>query len=105
MVEAARSFIGERDFLAFCAASTTVGTTVRKCTVSRFFEEQEELIYEITANGFLHHMVRNIVGTLLEVGRGKLEPGDIEALFQSKDRRLAGPTAPACGLHLVRVEY
>ena len=105
MAEAAASFTGRRDFLAFCAASTTVKTTVRECTISRLFEEEPELVYEISANGFLHHMVRNIVGTLLEVGRGKLEPQDIESLFQSKDRRLAGPTAPACGLHLVRVEY
>jgi tRNA pseudouridine38-40 synthase len=105
MAEAASYFTGRRDFLAFCAASTSVKTTVRECTVSRFYEKAPELVYEISANGFLHHMVRNIVGTLLEVGRGKLSPKDIEPLFQSKDRRLSGPTAPACGLHLIRVEY
>ncbi len=105
MAEAAAYFTGRRDFLAFCAVSTSVKTTVRECTVSRIYEKAPELVYEVSANGFLHHMVRNIVGTLLEVGRGKLAPQDIEPLFQSKDRRLSGPTAPACGLHLIRVDY
>jgi len=63
------------------------------------------LIYEVTASGFLHHMVRNIVGTLVEVGRGKLEPSAIPKILKARDRTLAGPTAPAQGLCLVRVEY
>ena len=63
------------------------------------------LIYEVRGNGFLHHMVRNIVGTLLEVGRGKLAPQDMIRILAGRDRALAGPTAPAQGLCLMRVEY
>jgi tRNA pseudouridine38-40 synthase len=63
------------------------------------------LIYEVSGNGFLHHMVRNIVGTVIEVGRGKLEPSGVFRILKSRDRTLAGPTAPAQGLCLVRVEY
>jgi tRNA pseudouridine38-40 synthase len=63
------------------------------------------LIYEISANGFLYHMVRNIVGTLMEVGRGKLEPSGVIRILKARDRTLAGPTAPSQGLCLVRVEY
>lgn len=105
MCQAAARFTGRRDFLAFCASSTEVQTTERECTESRFFEDSGELIYEIAANGFLHHMVRNIVGTLLEVGRGKIAPDEIDNLFEGRDRRRAGPTAPALGLHLIRVDY
>jgi tRNA pseudouridine38-40 synthase len=63
------------------------------------------LIYEVSGNGFLHHMVRNIVGTLVEVGRGKLEPSDTLRILKARDRTQAGPTAPAQGLCLMRVEY
>jgi tRNA pseudouridine38-40 synthase len=105
MQRACKNFVGRRDFAAFCAAASEVKTTERECTMSRLSEEGNELVYEIAANGFLHHMVRNIVGTLLEVGRGKLVPDDIENLTESRDRRLSGPTAPARGLHLMRVEY
>ncbi len=63
------------------------------------------LLYEVTGKGFLHHMVRNMVGTLVEIGRGKLDPGDIVPILHARDRTLAGPTAPAQGLCLVRVEY
>jgi tRNA pseudouridine38-40 synthase len=103
--EGARRIPGERDFAAFRASSCTARTTVRRCTRSRFFDEGEELVYEIEASGFLHHMVRNIVGTLLEVGRGTREASSIEALFASRQRPEAGPTAPAKGLHLVKVVY
>jgi tRNA pseudouridine38-40 synthase len=63
------------------------------------------LVYEISGNGFLHHMVRNVVGTLVEVGRGKLAPQDVTRILAARDRTLAGPTAPAQGLCLVKVEY
>src|SRR2546422_8123345 len=63
------------------------------------------LIYEVRGSGFLHHMVRNIVGTLLEVGRGKLAPRDLLRILEARDRTQAGPTAPAQGLCLVKVEY
>jgi tRNA pseudouridine38-40 synthase len=63
------------------------------------------LIYAVSGNGFLHHMVRNMVGTLMEVGRGKLEPSGILRILNARDRSMAGPTAPAQGLCLVQVEY
>jgi len=63
------------------------------------------LIYEVRGSGFLHHMVRNIVGTLLEVGRGKLTPEDVVRILEARDRSLAGPTAPPQGLCLMQVEY
>jgi len=105
MAEAAALFRGTRDFAALRASSCEARTTVREVSVSRFLEEGSELIYEVAANGFLHHMVRNMVGTLLEVGRGRLALTQIEALLAQRDRRLGGPTAPARGLHLMRVEY
>lgn len=105
MAEAAKLFLGKRDFAAFRASSCQARTTVRELTVSHFLEEGSELIYEVAANGFLHHMVRNMVGTLLQVGRGRLEPSAIGALLEQRDRRGAGPTAPARGLHLMKVEY
>ena len=80
---------------------------VRKIFRSRILRRTRQLmlLYEITGNGFLHHMVRNIVGTLVEVGRGKLVPADVMRILNARDRTLAGPTAPAQGLCLVRVEY
>ena len=63
------------------------------------------LVYEVTGNGFLHHMVRNMVGTLIEVGRGKLAPRDVPRILAARDRTQAGPTAPAQGLCLVKVHY
>jgi len=105
MARAAERFVGRRDFAAFTASSSSAKTTVREVTVSRLFEQGEEIAFEVSAEGFLQYMVRNMVGTLLEVGRERLVPEDIDALFDSRDRRLSGPTAPACGLHLVRVEY
>jgi tRNA pseudouridine38-40 synthase len=63
------------------------------------------LVYTVRGNGFLHHMVRNLVGTFLEVGRGRWKPEDVPAILAARDRRQAGPTAPASGLVLVQVEY
>jgi tRNA pseudouridine38-40 synthase len=80
---------------------------VRRIFTSRILRRLRAsmLIYEVSGYGFLHHMVRNMVGTLMEVGRGKLEPGDIIRILGACDRTLAGPTAPSQGLCLVRVEY
>jgi len=103
--EGASIILGERDFAAFRASSCRARSTVRSCTRSTFLDEGEELVFEIEATGFLHHMVRNIVGTLLEVGRGKREPSSLESVFASRQRSEAGPTAPAKGLHLVKVTY
>ena len=82
-------------------------TMVRRIFISRILlrPRTSMLIYEVSGNGFLHHMVRNMVGTLMEVGRGKLEPSGIIRILDARDRTMAGPTAPAQGLCLVRVEY
>jgi tRNA pseudouridine38-40 synthase len=103
--DGAALFLGERDFAAFRASSCAARTTIRSCTQSRFLDEGEELVYEIEASGFLHHMVRNLVGTLLEVGRGKRDGASIASVFASRRREEAGPTAPAKGLHLMKVTY
>jgi tRNA pseudouridine38-40 synthase len=82
-------------------------SVVRRLFASRLLRRPRTamLIYEVTGNGFLHHMVRNIVGTLVEVGRGKFHPKDITRILDARDRTMAGPTAPAQGLCLTRVEY
>jgi tRNA pseudouridine38-40 synthase len=80
---------------------------VRRIFTSRILRRLRTsiLIYEVSGNGFLHHIVRNMVGTLMEVGRGKLEPRGIIQILKARDRTMAGPTAPGQGLCLVRVEY
>ncbi len=83
------------------------GQMLRKIFSSRILWRPHPriLIYEVCGSGFLHHMVRNLAGTLMEVGKGKLGPQDIVRILEARDRTLAGPTAPAQGLCLVRVEY
>jgi len=103
--EAARSFLGEHDFRGFRASSCGAKTTTRRIFVSKWAEDGEEMVFEVEATGFLQHMIRNMVGTLLEVGRGKRPTAAIAEVLDSRDRTEAGPTAPAQGLHLVRVEY
>jgi tRNA pseudouridine38-40 synthase len=89
------------------AAHKLETTMVRRIFTSRILRRPRTsmLIYEVSGNGFLHHMVRNMVGTLMEVGRRKLEPGDILRILNARDRTMAGPAAPGQGLCLVRVEY
>jgi tRNA pseudouridine38-40 synthase len=120
MAQAAKLLEGEHDFTSFAAADAPVEQArspvlrdkaetplVRSIFTSRILRRPRThmLIYEVTGSGFLHHMVRNIVGTLVEVGRGKLVPVDMTRILATRDRTLAGPTAPAQGLCLVRVEY
>lgn len=112
MADAARRFEGAHDFTSFAAAEETRGKAsekemVREVYGSRLLRRPRTsmLIYEVRGSGFLHHMVRNIVGTLMEVGRGRLAPADVERILNARDKTLAGPTAPAQGLCLVRVEY
>lgn len=128
MIAAARMLEGEHDFTSFAAAGEgpvlQVGSgsspdapdgperdetrsMVRTLYSSRLFRPSRGrlLVYEVRGSGFLHHMVRNMVGTLIEVGRGKLEPDEVWRILETRDRTAAGPTAPARGLFLVRVEY
>jgi len=100
-----RYLTGRHDFTSFCAAGAEVEQKVRTVLVARWVERGRLLLLRITADGFLQQMVRTIVGTLLEVERGKREPEEIAAILDGQDRRLAGPTAPAHGLCLTRVTY
>jgi len=103
MREAARLFVRTADFTAF--SSNRDRSPMRTVTRSELRRSGDEIVYTVEAQGFLRYMVRTIVGTLLEVGRGRIRPADIEAIFGNRDRSLAGPTAPARGLTLVRVDY
>ncbi len=106
MFVAAGRFEGEKDFRSF--ASTRGGapkSTVRTVFSSVLQTEGDHLVYRVRGSGFLYRMVRNIVGTLLEIGRGNLRPGDIDRILAARDRPAAGPTAPARGLFLASVEY
>jgi len=106
MSTAAEAFLGCHDFAALQAAGSEVESTLR--TVERLDVEREspeELVFWAQADGFLRHMVRNLVGTLLEVGAGRRPVESMTELLACGDRRRAGPTAPAAGLTLVRVFY
>jgi len=103
MREAARLFVRTADFTAF--SSNRDRSPVRTVTRSELRKSGPEIVYTIEAEGFLRYMVRTIVGTLLEVGRGRIRPAQVEEIFGLKDRSLAGPTAAAKGLTLVRVDY
>jgi tRNA pseudouridine38-40 synthase len=82
---------------------------VRKIHTSAWQRQSREtgdlLVYSVRGNGFLHHMVRNLVGVMLDAGRGHLQPSDIPAILAARSRSAAGPTAPARGLYLHSVEY
>ena len=111
MKRAAKLFEGEHDFASFASASEEEGeegrSKVRLIYRSELMRDDlsEELIYVTRGKGYLRHMVRKIIGTLLEVGKGKLTVDDIPRIFESRDRTKAGPTVPARGLVLVGVEY
>jgi tRNA pseudouridine38-40 synthase len=121
MVEAAAVVVGEHDFTSFAAvdpervermaAAENVGTSnvrptnIRTIFSSSWTRENEELIYTIRGSGFLHHMVRNLVGTFLLVGKGTVSREDFGRILDARERTAAGPTAPASGLYLVAVEY
>lgn len=111
MMEAARMVVGEHDFTSFAAVDPErqkedVGRdNVRTIFSSQWQREGPELIYTVRGNGFLHHMVRNLVGTFLMIGKGSLSQGDLKRILELRDRSAAAATAPAGGLFLVSVEY
>ena len=105
MTQAARLFPGEHDFASFAKANTAAVNTVRRIFRCDLQKKGRRLLLTVEGNGFLHHMVRNMAGTLLEVGRGTIGPGDFRDLFRKRDRTLAGFTAPARGLVLLKVKY
>jgi tRNA pseudouridine38-40 synthase len=106
MERAAEYFVGRHDFTAFCGSEGRQKDAVREVTVSRFGEEPGTIrVYQISADGFLQYLVRTIVGTLFEVGRGRINPDSIPEILASRNRARAGPTAAARGLTLERVHY
>jgi len=105
MQEAADYLEGEHDFKSFCQTGAQVETTVRTIYSVEVEEQGPELVIRVCGNGFLYNMVRIIAGTLLEVGQGKREPKDICKILEARDRAVAGPTAPAHGLMLMKYEF
>jgi tRNA pseudouridine38-40 synthase len=104
MNEAARALVGEHDFTAF-VASTATGPRVRTMYSTSVRRDGHLVTVELEASGFMQQMARSIAGTLILVGRGKLEPDDLGKILTSRDRSRAGTTAPAHGLYLVDVRY
>lgn len=102
---AAKYLLGEHDFRSFMAGGSSVKTTVRTLTRVEIRRGGGMISFLFAGGGFLRHMVRIIVGTLIEVGRGRVTPGEVKEILTVMDRRQAGPTAPAEGLTLIRVEY
>ena len=106
MAEAARYIVGTHDFACFQAAGSnereTTVRTIYSLTVTR---QAEDVILEVTGDGFLYNMVRIITGTLVEVGLGRRRPEELKGIIESRDRRTAGHTAPAEGLYLAEVFY
>lgn len=106
MKKATQSLIGEHDFSAFRTVGSPTRTTVRRVIRGEWKRGRDDLIrFEIEANGFLKQMVRSIIGTLVEIGKGRMKATDFRKILNSKDRKEAGPTAPAQGLFLKEVKY
>jgi tRNA pseudouridine38-40 synthase len=105
MRQAARLLVGEHDFRSFQAAGSAVKSTVRTVNFCHISRLGPEITLSINADGFLYHMVRNIVGTLILVGNGAVTVTRFQQIFRAADRKLAGPTAPALGLCLEKVFY
>lgn len=105
MQKAAAYLPGTHDFSSFQASGSNASHPFRTVTEARVYREQDHIFFEITADGFLRYMVRNIVGTLVDVGTGRKEPESFRKILLSGDRGEAGATAPAHGLFLVRVVY
>ncbi len=120
MARAAELVVGEHDFTSFAAVdpedrkalnhegregSRREADNVRRVFSSAWTRVEEELVYTVRGSGFLHHMVRNLVGTFILVGRGTIQVAEMTRILEAKNRSAAGATAPASGLYLVNVEY
>ncbi len=105
MRKACTAILGELDFKSFCKANADVNHY--RCHVSRaeWRESSEEVIFFIAANRFLHNMVRTLVGTFVNIGRGQVAPRSMQEILQARDRRRAGPNVPPYGLYLEKIEY
>jgi tRNA pseudouridine38-40 synthase len=112
MRDAAARFVGMHDFASFAASTGTEDDGKERSTEREIFSaelvrspDNEELVFTVKGRSFLRYMVRKMVGTLLDVGRGKLTPADIDRLYEVKDRSKSGPTVPAHGLVMVEVQH
>ena len=105
MQEAAQYLEGEHDFQSFCAAGAQVKTTVRTIHELTVEKEGDLIVIRVTGNGFLYNMVRIIAGTLMKVGMGEWEAERMTEILEGRDRKLAGPTAPAKGLTLMEIHF
>ena len=106
MKQAIKYFEGEHDFKAFKASGTSSKSSVRTIYKAEIYEQKDNRLWiELTGNGFLYNMVRIIVGTLVDVGLGKIEPNEIPKIIKEGKRANAGKTLPPNGLYLVKVEY
>lgn len=105
MNEAAAILVGEHDFTSFCCARTEKENKVRTLYECAARREGRYVILRVCGSGFLYNMVRIIAGTLLKVGQGQMEPGEVAQILAKKDRRVAGPTLPPQGLFLVEIDF
>ena len=105
MRQASRYLVGEHDFKSFCQTGAQVSSTIRTIYSLEVIEQGNDLVIRVCGNGFLYNMVRIIAGTLMEVGEGKRTPESMKSIIEAADRTSAGPTAPACGLMLVKYEF
>lgn len=105
MDEAAEYLVGEHDFKSFCSVKTQAETTIRKIYSADVFHDGDDIVIRVSGAGFLYNMVRIIAGSLMDVGMGKYEPLHIKEVLEGTDRTLAGPTAEACGLTLIGIEF
>lgn len=105
MKKAAAYLEGEHDFKSFCSADTQVESTVRTIYSAQVTQTGEDIVISVCGNGFLYNMVRIIAGTLLEVGKGKIEPNEMDRILNERNRQVSGPTAPPHGLTLVKYEF
>ncbi|MBE6444572.1 MAG: tRNA pseudouridine(38-40) synthase TruA [Alphaproteobacteria bacterium] len=105
MQEGAKHLLGNHDFSSFRAAACQAKSPIKTLDKIDIYKKGDEIVFEVEARSFLHHQVRNIVGTLKMVGDKSISPSDIKTILEAKDRRKAGPTAPACGLYLNKIWY
>lgn len=100
---AAEKLVGKHDFSSFRASECQAKSPIKTLDVCTITKYGDEIVFEFSARSFLHHQVRNMVGTLIEIGMGK--PYDIDKIFAAKNRSAAGINAPACGLYFVSADY
>ena len=105
MKEAASYLIGAHDFKSFCGTGAQVKTTVRTVKEIQIEKSGDRITIRITGEGFLYNMVRIIAGTLMDIGGGLYPPEKMKEILEAKDRKKAGPTAPARGLTLMKIQY